>query len=209
MLLLALAAIAALSLTACVRSSGERAISFTHASTARIYQPLSATLLAISARRGAAVLVASQIAVTAAHNANLVAAGQIIGRSAEYDLLFFRTDRPGPPVTTAIPRLNERVLAYGEGADGELRVARGVVTSLSVPVTPICRTCRMQSAFAVAGDAGKGFSGGPVVDSDDGRLLGIVFGYRADGGQTVYAYDMDHVLQELAEIERRPPHSPS
>ena len=49
--------------------------------------------------------------------------------------------------------------------------------------------------------AGEGFSGGPVVDASDGRILGIVFGYNdmKDGSRLMYAYDMDRIMAELCE----------
>jgi hypothetical protein len=54
-----------------------------------------------------------------------------------------------------------------------------------------------------------GFSGGPVVDASDGRILGIVFGYNDlhDGSRLMYAYDMDRVGAELAKLSGAPAHS--
>jgi hypothetical protein len=185
----------------CAVSSGERAPGFRDTSIAKAYLALSATTLLIDTRRGAAVFVTPDIAVTAAHNANLLGSDEVIGRSATYDLLFFRPGRPGSPTINGKPRLNERVLAYGEGADGELRVGRGIVTSLDMEVRPLCPSCPMQLAFTFAGDAGKGFSGGPVVDADDGHLLGIVFGYLEGETRSIFAYDMRLVAAELAKVE--------
>jgi len=186
-----------------VISSGERATGFRDVSIAKAYLPLSTTKLLIDTRRGAAVFVTPDIAVTAAHNANLLGSDEVIGRSATYDLLFFRPGRPGSPTINEEPHLNERVLAYGQGAEGELRVGRGIVTSLDTEVRPLCPSCPMQLAFTFAGDAGKGFSGGPVVDADDGHLLGIVFGYVEGETRTIFAYDMRLVATELAEVEKK------
>ena len=195
-------AAAQLALAGCMPSSGEPAAGFADPAVARVYLPLSATTLLVDTHRGAAVLVRPDIAVTVAHNANLLDAAKVIGRSANYDLLFFRTDQTGSPANVAEPRLGEHVLAYGEGADGKLRIAHGEVTSLEARVNPICAGCKMQSAFTFAGDAGKGFSGGPVVDAADGHLLGIVFGYLEGETRTIYAYDMQRVALELVDVEK-------
>ena len=66
--------------------------------------------------------------------------------------------------------------------------------------------CGVQHAFTFEADAGPGFSGGPVVDATDGRLVGIVFGFQdeKDGGRLMYAYDMDRVAKELAIVEKQP-----
>jgi hypothetical protein len=186
----------------CATSSGERATAFHDSRIAGAYLPLSTTNFLIDTRRGAAVFLAPDIAVTVAHNANLLKSAEVIGQSASYDLLFFRPGRTGSPVASGEPRLNERVLAYGEGAHGELRVGNGVVTVLAAEVRPLCASCPLQIAFTFKGNAGKGFSGGPVIDADDGHLLGIVFGYREGEPRSIYAYDMRLVTEELAKIEK-------
>jgi S1-C subfamily serine protease len=58
--------------------------------------------------------------------------------------------------------------------------------------------------FIFTGNAGPGFSGGPVVDGA-GKLIGIVFGYKDQGGKRlIYAYDMARVLAELSRVENAP-----
>ena len=52
-------------------------------------------------RRGAAVVIAPGIAVTNAHNANLVDPGSVIGAARQSDLMFFRTGAPGRAATAA------------------------------------------------------------------------------------------------------------
>jgi len=54
--------------------------------------------------------------------------------------------------------------------------------------------------FIFAGDAGPGFSGGPVLDHS-GQLIGITFGYRQDGSnRLIYAYPMSRVRAEFSAL---------
>ncbi|MBL6939904.1 MAG: trypsin-like peptidase domain-containing protein [Alphaproteobacteria bacterium] len=148
--------------------------------------------------RGAAFVVAPGIAVTNAHNADLVGGAPLVGVSRNYDLLFFRvTGSIVPPA--AEPRASELVVAYGQGAHGELRMARGIVRDVNAPVEARCGTCLVQSAFTFEGNAGPGFSGGPVVDAATGSIVGITFGYLdPNGRRLMYAYPISRVRQELA-----------
>ena len=58
--------------------------------------------------------------------------------------------------------------------------------------------------FIFEGDAGPGFSGGPVVDGE-GKLIGITFGYKDQGAKRlIYAYDVARVLAELSRVENAP-----
>jgi hypothetical protein len=187
---------------------GEAAGGFLNASVANAYLPLDGSLALVLEAHGAATIVAPGIAATNAHNDNLVASADVIGTSTDYDLLFFR--RPGavaPP--TGRPSVGETVVAYGQGAKGELREARGIVRELASPVLARCPSCPIQQVFTFAAPAGEGFSGGPVVDAAAGRLLGIVFGYNdmKDGSRLMYAYDMDRVMAELAKLSPASAHS--
>jgi len=198
--LLALAAI----LAGC-SSAGEPAAGFLDPAIAAAYLPLSGMRDIVLEGRGAGVVIANGIAVTNAHNANLVDDDSVIGTSLQYDLLYFHTTA-GAPQPTGKPWMAEEVIAYGQGAEGSLRLARGRVTAIDAPVLPRCPACAVQHAFTFEADAGPGFSGGPVVDATDGKLVGIVFGYQdeKDGGRLIYAYDMDRVAKELATAQ---PHS--
>jgi hypothetical protein len=194
----------ALLLTAC-SSAGEPAADFLSPAIAAAYLPLSGPRDIIFEGRGAGVAIGNGVAVTNAHNANLVDGSAVIGISAEYDLLFFR-NAGGSPLPVARPWTAEEVVAYGEGTNGSLRMARGRVTALDAPVLPRCPSCGIQHAFTFEADAGKGFSGGPVVNATDGKLVGIVFGFQdeKDGGRLIYAYDMERVAKELAIAQNRP-----
>ncbi len=187
-------------LAAC--SAGEPAADFLNPGVAHAFLPLTG-MRGIIEGRGAAVAIANGIAVTNAHNIDLVDPAAVIGASRQYDLLYFRTQF-GIPMTTAMPWTSEEVIAYGSGVDGSLRMARGRVTVLTAPVQPLCPTCGQQQAFTFEADAGPGFSGGPVVDATDGRLVGITFGFvdEKGGGRLMYAYDMDRVAKELAAAKR-------
>ncbi len=114
-----------------------------------------------------------------------------IGEATQSDLLFFSVIRSAAP-PTAMPVVGSRVTAYGQGADAELRVAHGVVREIvTAPGYEIARW------FTYEANAGPGFSGGPVVDAQ-GRLVGITFAYKDEGGKRlIYAYDMVRVQAEL------------
>ena len=190
-----------LGLGACAVSSGVPANGFADARVGAVYLPLSAGSF-LGERRGAAVVIGKNVAVTNAHNANLLDPKSVIGTAKSYDLLFFHTASSAASLPSGQPRLGEPVLAYGEGKGGELRIAHGTVTAVDTPVEPICAACGAQTAFTFAGDAGEGFSGGPVIDAEDGHLIGIIFGYRDDKTRTIYAYSMRRVQSELAAVEK-------
>jgi hypothetical protein len=171
---------------------------------AAAYIPLrKSTHLGIDHDAGAAVVVAPGIAVTNAHNANLLDPGAVLGRSAQYDLLFFRTSHKGT-LTIAAPRFGEAVLAYGQaGGDPHTRIAHGAVRITTA--MPVCTLCGPGKVFGFEADAGEGFSGGPVVDAADGALVGIVFSYddaKPGHGPMIYAYDMMLVAAELKAVVR-------
>ena len=82
------------------------------------------------------------------------------------------------------------------------------MTRLEAPVESLCGKCAVQSAFTFEGNAGPGFSGGPVLDATDGKLLGIVFGYvdvQPGVRRIMYAYTMERVLAEMDEVARTLP----
>jgi hypothetical protein len=191
-----LSAALSLVLSACAASSGQPATRIAEPAIAAAYIPLQKRVhLGIDSDNGAATRIAPGVAVTNAHNANLVDPGLAIAQDRDFDLLFFRSPGPGTPETAA-PEPGMAVIAYGQGADGELRIAHGLVRQIAP-----CQGCGPQAAwFTFAGDAGPGFSGGPVSD-EKGRLLGITFGYR-DQGRTrlIYAYDMGRVAAEAARL---------
>jgi S1-C subfamily serine protease len=147
------------------------------------------------------VVIAPGVAVTNAHNANIVDGDVFLGRSAQHDLLFFRTDH-GAPLATGRPQPGEAVVAYGEGQNGELRVSRGVIRNVTAPVKPLCTGCLVQHAFTFESNAGPGFSGGPVLNADGSQIVGITFGYadEADGTRLIYAYDMALVEEEWRRV---------
>jgi S1-C subfamily serine protease len=144
------------------------------------------------------MVIAPGIAVTNAHNANLLAPKNVIGIRQDYDLLFFRTPKSAAPQTAA-PVIGQGVTAYGQGGDSELRVAHGIVREIKQ-----CAGCTAPAYFVFAGNAGPGFSGGPVLDGS-GHLVGITFGYKDDGHERlIYAYDMSRVRAELSSLQKRP-----
>lgn len=208
-----LALSAALALAGCATSAGEPAsgpaAGFLNRAVAAAYLPLEGSAYLVLEGEGAGVVIAPGIAVTNAHNANLVDPASVLGRSADYDLLFFRSGK-GRALPYGTPRPGERVVAYGQGVDGELREARGFVRYTDAPVLPRCDGCPVQHAFAFEAEGGKGFSGGPVVDARTGRLLGIVFGFRngsddkAPKHRLMYAYDMDLVFGALSALRNGP-----
>jgi hypothetical protein len=189
---------ALLVLAGCAVSSGAPAMGISQPDIADAYIPLHARIhLGLDTAEGAAVAIAPGIAVTNAHNANLLDPKTVIGIRQDYDLMFFRTAKTAAPLT-ATPIPGEAVTAYGQGSEG-LRVAHGMVREIK-----LCSGCPAPNWFTFAGNAGPGFSGGPVLDGT-GRLIGITFGYKDVGRQRlIYAYDMQRVRIELSALQHGP-----
>jgi hypothetical protein len=184
-------------LAGCAHSSGAPAASIGEPGIATAYLPLYGRVhLGLDSAVGAAVVIAPGIAVTNAHNENLLNQKSVLGVRRDYDLLFFRTPRRAAP-EMAEPVIGEAVTAYGQGADRELRVAHGVVRAIQP-----CKGCTAPAYFTFAGNAGPGFSGGPVINAS-GRLVGITFGYKDEGPERrIYAYDMNRVQAELSALPK-------
>jgi hypothetical protein len=189
-------------IAAACASSGVPVARIAEPRIAQAYLPLQARTLGIDTANGAAVVVANGIAVTNAHNANLVDPKSVIGVRRDYDLMFFRTARGQPPDTAPV-EVGGAVVAYGQGSSGELRVAHGVVREILR-----CQDCTAPNYFIFSNDrrradvAGPGFSGGPVLDPS-GRLIGITFGYKDSGRERlIYAYDMERVRAELSALQK-------
>jgi hypothetical protein len=178
-------------------SSGEPATRITQANVAGAYLPLHATThLGIDSIDAASVVIAPGIAATNGHNANLVDPKSVIGTVNDYDLMFFRTTRGTPPQTGPVA-VGAAVTAYGQGEDRDLRIAHGIVRELHM-----CPGCRVPAYFTFAGNAGPGFSGGPVLNAA-GQLIGITFGYKdSHRERLIYAYGMDRVMEELSALQK-------
>lgn len=195
------AALLALALGGCATVSGQQSASFVTSEVGRAYIALEGRSYVVMESRGAAFIMAPGIAVTNAHNGEFLGDVPVIGTSRNYDLLFFRVDRTASPVYGA-PMVGERVIAYGQGSHGEVREAHGVINLLNRAVEARCQTCIIQGAFIYEGNAGPGFSGGPVVDAITGAIVGITFGYNDENGhRLMYAYPMSRVRNELAAIQ--------
>src|SRR4051812_20649824 len=181
----------------CAGSSGQPATAIAQPDIAAAYLPLHGRVhLGLDSADGAAVVIAPGIAVTNAHNANLLEPKNILGTRQDYDLLFFRPAKSTAP-KPAMPVIGEGVTAYGQGGNRELRIAHGVVKEIKQ-----CPGCTAPAYFVFAGDAGPGFSGGPVLDGS-GRLIGITFGYKDEGRQRlIYAYDMSRVRAEFSDLSK-------
>ena len=182
----------------CAASSGAPATGIAQPDIASAYLPLHARVhLGIDSADGAAVVIAPHIAVTNAHNANLLDPKNVIGVRKDYDLLFFRTPKTAEPEIASVA-MGQDVIAYGQGTDRDLRIAHGVVRSIVA-----CEGCTAPAYFTFAGNAGPGFSGGPVLNAS-GRLIGITFGYKDEHGQRlIYAYDMGRVRAEFSALAKR------
>lgn len=198
----------ALALCGCATSYGEPASGFIDAQIAHAYVPLQHSLVPFGHESGASVIVADGIAVTNAHNYEMIDPSRYIARVPGYDLIFYRTNGAPPPIS--VPYDGERVRAYGQGVDDELRTAQGSILTLraSVPPTRDCPKCEPQRAFIYDAPAGPGFSGGPVVDAKSGALIGITFAYEDRNGKIVmFAYDAGLVLDRLAKLHVTDGHS--
>ncbi|MEI9886372.1 MAG: serine protease [Rhizomicrobium sp.] len=200
-----LAGLLALALAGCASGSGVPSAGFLNDTVAQAFIPLEHTSYLIMGNSGSAFVIAPGVAVTNVHLADVIGKAPVIGRSRDYDLLYFRTERSLTP-PTGVPIVGMAVVAYGTDVYGKVRVARGVVRGLNMPVEARCPTCAVQSAFTFEGNAGPGFSGGPVIDAASGRVVGIIFGYDDPGGRRLmYAYPMSRVRNELAAATGRLP----
>jgi hypothetical protein len=186
-----------LALTGCATPSGQPAQGIAQPGIAAAFLPLVGHVhLGLDRAAGAAVVFQPGIAVTNAHNANLVEPESVIGTATLSDLMYFRGPSVPPP-PTAVPVVGAAVTAYGEDVDGNLRVAHGKV--VQIVMTPGFAT---SPYFIFQGDAGPGFSGGPVVDAA-GKLIGITFGYKDEGRRRlIYAYDMARVRAEFSGLSK-------
>jgi hypothetical protein len=184
-------------LAGCAASSGQPAARIAEPAIAAAYHPLHGRVhLGLDDEDGAAVVIAPGIAVTNQHNQAMVDPRLVIGAARQSDLLFFHVQTSAAP-PRAQPVVGAAVTAYGQGANAELRIAHGVVHDIATePGFAIARW------FTFQGDAGPGFSGGPVVDAA-GRLVGITFAYKDEGKiRLIYAYDMTRVQAELDNLSR-------
>jgi hypothetical protein len=193
-------ALLGVALASCAASSGQPAARIAEPAIAAAYRPLHGRVhLGLDDEDGAAVVIAPGIAVTNQHNQAMVDSRLVIGAARQSDLLFFRVQTRAAP-SRAQPVIGAPVTAYGQGADAELRIAHGVVHDIATePGFAIARW------FTFQGDAGPGFSGGPVVDGT-GRLVGITFAYKDEGKiRLIYVYDMARVQAELDNLSRPAP----
>jgi len=195
---------ALLLLAGCAAQSGTQVQGSPGRSLDYAYIPLEQDFFLAASDAGAVVL-GGGVAVTAGHAAHMLDAGRLIGVSGDYDLAFFRTDRTASVFETGKPQLGERIVSYAHEGDRLYR-AEGVVTGVDVPVQPRCERCAPAVSFVFEGNAGPGYSGGPVLDAASGKLVGIVFGYldEADGKRAIYAYGMDRVAAELDKLQGGP-----
>ena len=184
---------AMISLAGCATPSGQLAQHIAEPDIAAAYMPLLGHVhLGLDRAAGVAMVFQPGVAVTNAHNANLLDPDSVIGTATLSDLMYFRAGSVPPPAT-AMPVVGAAVTAYGEDVDGELRIAHGKVVEIAM--TP---GYAASPYFIFQGDAGPGFSGGPVVDSS-GKLIGITFGYKDQGKKRlIYAYDMARVRAEFS-----------
>ena len=184
-------------------SPGEPSARFVDAKVMDAYIPLYARENFIQRKWAAAVNIAPHIAVTNDHNLGLIPEESLIGRSRDYDLLFFRTDSEAV-IPIAKPTVGERVIAYGQGGEESRREAEGVVRELDSIVKARCEDCKVQRSIMFEAPGGMGFSGGPVVDARSGALVGITFGFQygmgEDSPRRMFAFDMDLVMTEMRRL---------
>jgi hypothetical protein len=199
------AAVLALALAGCGSLSGDKTSRFINDDIARAFIPIDGRTMLVMPNSASGFVIEPGIGVTNAHVAGFIGDRPLIGVSHDYDLLFFRVASQQAPLSGS-PRIGEQVVAYGHELDGTVRVAHGVVRGLDMPVKARCRTCMVQLSFVYEGNAGPGFSGGPVVDAASGEVVGITFGYDdVNGHRLMYAYPMSRVRNELAAILHRLP----
>ena len=129
----AIAGVAAVLLTACTNTgdgnwvgAGQATETFVNTRVASAYIPLHHFSIP-GMRRGAATIILSGIAVTNAHNANLVDDEDDLGHAPSgEDIMFIRVhEQPiggAGPLKMADPEVGEDVILYGQGAGGSLRI---------------------------------------------------------------------------------------
>jgi hypothetical protein len=189
-------------------SAGQPSLGFISPQLMGAYIPLSMGGWTAPGHWAAGFTIAPHVGVTNDHNLNIVPPDRVLARSHDYDLLYFRTDEGSAP-TLAEAHMGEAVIAYGQGRNEGLREAKGKIAALREVVEPRCADCPAQRALVFEADAGRGFSGGPVVDAETGAVVGVTFGYL-DGktlaeGRRMYAYDIDLVMAEMHRLlDRRP-----
>src|ERR1700753_2225005 len=87
----------------CATSSGAPATVIAQPDIAAAYLPLHGHVhLGLDSADGAAMVIAPHVAVTNAHNANLLDPKSVIGVRQDYDLLFFRTAKVAQPQTAPV-----------------------------------------------------------------------------------------------------------
>ncbi|GAA0542421.1 S1-C subfamily serine protease [Rhizomicrobium palustre] len=193
-----------LGLTGCVGKSGVPLEGALPPDVDYAYIPLKRPSTLLPENDAGAVVLGDGVAVTAAHAAHMLPVALLIGSAHEYDLAFFHTDRDKAALAQAEPRLGAKVVAYAHYGP-VLYKAEGKITALNALVLPFCEGCVEQKAFVFEGNAGPGYSGGPVIEVDSGKLIGILFGYRDldNGTRLLYAYPMDRVREELKKIQAK------
>lgn len=198
----ALLGVALLALSGCVQRSGVPRDGALAPDLAYAYIPLHQSRMFFIEGDAGAVAIGGGVAVTAAHADKLVPPELVIGVSHDLDLMFFRTDRDKAVLAIDTPKIGEKVEAIAQ-YDGAGYHALGTVTDLSALVVARCEGCAVQHSFVFEGNAGPGYSGGPVTDAESGKLLGIVFGYldRDEGKRLIYAYPMAAVYAELEKLK--------
>lgn len=177
-----------------------------------IYGPLTNAFACVG-DFAAKTVIAPHWAVTNAHADGMVAADDLVGEATHADLALVRiTGAPAEPLPTATVRPGDAVTFYGTGPCGVARIAHGTVIAgddmqcygppePGQEATSAGRVCQRDYGMgvvpfiAVRGDAGHGFSGGPVIAQ--GKLVGIMAGLvcsaddpTIDGAMVVYSIAM-------------------
>jgi hypothetical protein len=175
------------------------------------YIPVRDNIFAVVTGNGMGVAFADGVAVTTAANAGALAAGMVVGKSDEFGLLFFPSQKYLTEAPMAESYAGEKVTAYGQGAGIALRMLDGTVIAPECSFVPgiTISGCSAKTTFMFEGDASAGFVGGPVIDAKTGRLVGIVSAYAQVGGRhLVYATRVSVIRAELDKIISAAPGDP-
>lgn len=137
---------------------------------------------------------------------------QLLGSDYASDLALLELAGTVPATATGIPveeqpaKVGQPVFSAGYGSDRALDISPGRVLGLdqfTIAYDPTTRTRRQRSTAEASGETMSGDSGGAWL-TEDGQLLGVVWGGRPDGTVSATANGLCEFLRSVCQRLRRP-----